>query len=187
MNSDYLSNPQMSMCKNLEAILLFADFSKVFDSIHRRNMEQILLAYGLPKETVTAMNTIMLYRNMKAKVCPLDGDTDFFDIVAEVLQGNTLAQYLFIICLDYVLTTLIAQIKKNGFMQKKKKARSRWYPAKTIIHADDIALLAHTPTQAESILLSLEHTAGGIGLHVNTNKTEYTYFKWEGAISTLSD
>ena len=28
--------------------------------------------------------------------------TDYFDIVAGVLQGDTLAPYLFIICLDYV-------------------------------------------------------------------------------------
>ena len=30
-------------------------------------------------------------------------DTDYFDIVAGVLQGDTLAPYLFIICLEYVL------------------------------------------------------------------------------------
>ena len=41
--------------KNLEATLLFVDFSKAFDSIKRGKMEQILLAYGLPKETVTAI------------------------------------------------------------------------------------------------------------------------------------
>ena len=63
-------------------------------------MEQILLVYGLPKETVTAI--MMLYKNMKVKVHSLDGDTDFFDIVAGVLQRDTLAPYLFIICLDYV-------------------------------------------------------------------------------------
>ena len=34
--------------KNVEATLLFAVFSKVFDSIHREKMEQILLAYDLP-------------------------------------------------------------------------------------------------------------------------------------------
>ena len=31
---------------------------------------------------------MMLYKNMKVKVCLLDGDTDFFDIVASVLQGD---------------------------------------------------------------------------------------------------
>ena len=39
-----------------------------------------------------------------------DGDTDCFDIVAGVLQGDTLALYLFIICLDYVLRTSIDKI-----------------------------------------------------------------------------
>ena len=42
---------------------------------------------------------MMLYRNTKVKVCSLDGDTDYFDIVAGVLQEDTLAPYLFIICL----------------------------------------------------------------------------------------
>ena len=32
-----------------------------------------------------------------------DSDTDFFDLVAGVLQGDTLAPYLYISCLDYVL------------------------------------------------------------------------------------
>ena len=31
------------------------------------------------------------------------GDTDFFDFVTGVLQGDTLAPFLFIICLDNVL------------------------------------------------------------------------------------
>ena len=34
--------------KNFKATLLFVDFSKAFDSIHRGKLEQILLAYGLP-------------------------------------------------------------------------------------------------------------------------------------------
>ena len=80
--------------------LLFVDFSKAFDSIHKRKMEQILLVYGLPKETITA--TMMLYSNMKVKVHSSDGDTDF-DITAGVLLGNPLVPYLFIICLDYLL------------------------------------------------------------------------------------
>ena len=63
-------------------------------------MEQIQLPYGLPKETVATI--MMLYRNTKVNVRSPDGDTDYFDIVANVLQGDTLAPYLFIICLDYV-------------------------------------------------------------------------------------
>ena len=49
--------------KNLQATLIFVDFTKAFDSIHRGKMEQILLAYGIPKETVAAIT--ILYRNSK--------------------------------------------------------------------------------------------------------------------------
>ena len=83
--------------KNLEATLLF-NFSKAFDSIHKGKMKQIFLAYSLPKETVAAI--MMLYKNTKVKVCSLNRDTDYFSIVVGLLQGDTLAQYLLIICLD---------------------------------------------------------------------------------------
>ena len=49
--------------KNLEATILFVDFAKAFDSIHRGKMEQILHSYGLLKETIAAIK--MLYKNTK--------------------------------------------------------------------------------------------------------------------------
>ena len=170
--------------KNLLVTLLFDDFTKTFDSIHRGKMEQILLAYGLPKETVAAIT--IPYRNTKVKVRSPDGDREYFDIVAGVLQGDTLAPYLFIICLDFVFRTSIDKIRENGFELTKK--RSRRYPAKTITDADyanDIALLANTPNQAETLLYSLERATAGIGLHVNAHKTEYMCYNQTGDITTL--
>ena len=123
---------------------------------------------------------MMLYKNTKVKVRSPEGDTDYFDIVAGVLQGDTLAPYLFIICLDYVLRTSI-DMKDNGF--KLVKERSRKYPTQTIT---DYVLLANTPAQAETLLHGLERTAVGIGLHVNANKTEYMCFNQRGNISTLN-
>ena len=64
-------------------------------------MQEIFLAYGIREEAVAAI--MMLYKNTRSMVRSPDGDTDFFDIIAGVLQGDTLAPYLFIICLDYVL------------------------------------------------------------------------------------
>ena len=71
---------------------------------------------------------------------------------------------------------------------KLTKERSRRYPAQTITdadYADDTALLANTPAQAETLLHSLERAAAGIGLHVNAHKTEYICFNQTGDISTL--
>ena len=117
-------------------------------------MVQILIAYGLPKETIAAI--MMLYKNTKVKVCSANGDRDYHDIVAGVLQGDTLVPYLFIICLNNVLMS-IDKMKDNSFKLAKK--RSRRYPAQTIMdadYADDIALLANTPTQTETLWHGLE-------------------------------
>ena len=89
-------------------------------------MEQILLVHGLLNETVAAI--MMLYSNTKVKVHSPGGDTDYFDIVAGVLKGDTLTSYLFIICADYVLRISIDKIKENGF--KLTKERSRRYTEK---------------------------------------------------------
>ena len=61
-------------------------------------------------------------------------------------------------------------------------------PAKTITDADytdDIAILANTPNQAETLLHSLERAAAGIGLYVNAHKMEYMCYNQTGDISTL--
>ena len=108
--------------KNLQATLLFVNFTKAFNSIHRGKMEQILQAYGLPKETVAAIT--ILYRNTKVKVRSPDRNTEYFDNVAGVLQRDTLAPYPFIICLDYMLRTSIDKIKENSFELTKKRSRS---------------------------------------------------------------
>ena len=138
------------------------------------------------KQLVQIIYEKLYGRNTKVKVRSPDGDTEYFDIVAGVQQGDTLAPYLFIICLDYVLRTSIDKIRENGFELTKK--RSRRYPAKTITdadYADDIAILANTPGQAETLLHCLERAAAGTGLYVNAHKTEYMCYNQTGDLSTL--
>ena len=129
--------------KHLELTL----FSKAFDSIDRGKMEQILLAYGLPKETVTIIK--MFYKNMKAKVHSLDGDTDFFNI-------NIISIYN----LPRLCTLNINRSNERKWLYTKKKGKKQMVPCLDSIgntkHANDIAILKDTPTQAESLLHSLE-------------------------------
>ena len=137
--------------KNLEAITLFIDFSKAFDSIHREKMSEILSAYGLPQKIIQAIK--MLYINTKSMVRTPDGDTDFFEIVAGVLQGDTLAPYLFIICLDYALRISADAHVELGLTLTK--SRSSRYPAKymtDIDYADDLALLSDNINDATTLL-----------------------------------
>ena len=71
---------------------------------------------------------------MKVEVHSPDENTDFSDITAGIPQGDILALYLLIICLDCVLQTLIDRMKRNGFTLKE--ARSRWYHTETIMDAN---------------------------------------------------
>ena len=75
--------------RQIPATLLFVDFPKTFDSVYKEKMEKILLAYGIPKEIVTAI--MILYRNTKSMVRSPDEDNNFFDILAGVHQGDTCA------------------------------------------------------------------------------------------------
>ena len=73
--------------KNLPSVLTFIDFRKAFNSIHSGELMEILKAYGLPEEIVKAIE--VLYVNTTVQFLSPDGDTDFFNICAGVLQGDT--------------------------------------------------------------------------------------------------
>ena len=64
-------------------------------------MAKVLRSYGIPDKHVDAINGNSV--NTRAIVYSPDGVSEAFDIVAGVLQGETLSPYLFIIVLDYAL------------------------------------------------------------------------------------
>ena len=74
-------------------------------------------------------------------------------------------------------------MKDSSFKLTKER---RGYSAQTITDTDDITLLVNTPAQDETLLHSMERLVGGIGLHVNTGKTENMCFDQRGDISTLN-
>ena len=85
----------------MPAVLTFIDFKKGFDSVHRGKMLKILAAYGIPQRIVSVIR--LMYEGTKAKVLSPDGETELFEILAGVLQGDTLAPYLFAIVIDYCM------------------------------------------------------------------------------------
>ena len=57
-HSDNKSNHRSSCKKILEATLLFVDFSKAFDSIHRRKIERPFLVYCFSKDVTTIIDKL---------------------------------------------------------------------------------------------------------------------------------
>ena len=143
-------------------------------------MDQMLLEYCIPNETKAIM---VMYKNTQASVRSPDDDTEFFDIIAGVLQGDALATYLFIIVLDYVLRNL-DQNKNLGFTLRKQL--SRRYPSKMLTDGDfanDLALLLDKIGKAEKLLKILEIAAASAGLYMNTTKIKLIAVNAEGTIT----
>ena len=132
----------------------------------------ILRAYGIPEKLVTAIAAT--YSETWAKVRTYDGITQPFQILSGVLQGDTLAPFLFIIALDYALRLAInGREEEMGFTITQRA--SRRIPAKMITDldfADDISLLSDTVEKACKLLDEVEQQCSRIGLGVNAKKTK---------------
>lgn len=158
--------------KNLPAAMVFIDFKKAFDSIHRGTLMKILLSYGIPKQLVDLVQ--QLYSNTKAQVLTADGLTEIFDILAGVMQGDTLAPYLFIIVIDYCMTQALQKHPDSGFTIKPAQSRRvKAVKLADIEFADDIALLANSIEEVQRLLNDVETAASLVGLRMNEGKTKY--------------
>ncbi|KAL5271253.1 hypothetical protein ACHWQZ_G001778 [Mnemiopsis leidyi] len=152
------------------AAIVFIDFSKAFDSINRDALFHILSLYGIPAPIIKAIR--LLYDTAKSRVQTSDGLTDFFETLIGVLQGDTLAPFLFIIVLDYILRNCMSP--DYGLIITPRQ--SRRIPAVTVTDldfADDLALLSNTIQEAQSLLNDLEVAAEKVGLCMNSSKTEF--------------
>ena len=169
---------------NLKATLLFVDFKKAFDSIHRGKMLKILIAYGIPEKVVQL--TGKMYDETKAKVLSPDGETDLFNIQAGVLQGDTLAPYLFVIVIDYVMRTAIGENTEMGFtIHPRKSRRILSVNITDLCFADDIALLANEIAHAQELLKHIENEASKVGLVINSKTTEVMNFNQDEDNKTI--
>ena len=69
--------------RNIKKIILYVDFRKAFESIHRGMMMKILKAYAIPTRLLAAIDS--LYNNTRARVLTPDGETNLFEIRAGIL------------------------------------------------------------------------------------------------------
>ena len=171
----------------LPAVITFIDFKKAFDSIHRAKMMRILKAYGIPSNLLRAIER--MYSNTNARIVTPDGETEKFEITAGVLQGDTLAPFLFIIVLDYAMRKALGNGKEEelGFTLRERK--SSRHPKEVIADldfADDIALLSDGIKQAQELLLRVERECSKVGLRLNGPKTKYLVYNIDQhALQTL--
>ena len=157
---------------NRTAVITFVDFKKAFDSVNRGKMMNILEAYGVPPNLLKAIK--VMYEGTKAKVITSDGETDYFNISTGVLQGDTLAPFLFAIFLDYALRKAIeGKEEELGFHLSRRRSR-RISPIvlTDLDFVDDIALISQEIDSAQRLLTNVEVETKNVGLCLYAKKTE---------------
>ena len=81
--------------------IIFVDFNEAFDSIDQRAISIVLSKYGVSELLIA--NVMQFYIGTSAAVATAHGNTEKISTTSDVLQGDTLAPFLFITLLDYVL------------------------------------------------------------------------------------
>ena len=115
---------------------------------------------------------MQFYIGTSAVVATANGNTEFFLTTSGVLQGDTLASFLFITPLDYVLREMLLK-NIDGFTITPR--RSSRYPAVRIgalVYADDIAITCNTIDKAENVFRRLEMNASKVGLKINVKNED---------------
>ena len=82
-------------------------------------MCEILARYSIPDKIIKAIE--VLYRNTKSRVIISDGETDTFKVFNGDLQGDTLAPFLLLTELDYILR--ISLDKKDSLSNPEQVER----------------------------------------------------------------
>ena len=118
---------------------MFIDFKKALDSLNRKVMFAVLRHYGIPEAVVNAIS--VRYVNSRSTVIVNGCTSETFGETTGVLQDNTLAPFLYIILVDYLLTKA-ADGMDTGVVTHPR--RPRRHPAKQLNKldlSDDISLL----------------------------------------------
>ena len=129
--------------------IIFFDFNKAFDSIDRCAISIVLSKYSVSELLIA--NVMQFCIGTSVIVATAHGNTEIFSTTSGVLQGDSLAPFLFITLLDYVLREMLLN-NIDGFTITPP--RSSRYPAFQIgapVYADDIAITCDIIDQAKNV------------------------------------
>ncbi len=136
----------------------------------REALPEILEAYGNPlclSKAITSM-----YRAPSAVVGTTDGSTFSFTTSAGVLHGDSMAPFLFDLCMDAIIRRAFPD-HTNGFELERR--RSSRLPGKLVSHllyADDVVLISSMREGAQRLLNRLQEASHPFDLIVNAEKTK---------------
>jgi hypothetical protein len=168
--------------------LLFVDFSSAFPSVTFASIESALRSFQVPQRIIDAV--MRCHHGHKVRIKGEDGIplSECYEMLTGVMQGDTLAPYLFIMVLDCLLCELEEEKLLTGFPLSqrtvthegpRRTTRSASAVNTSVVHelgfADDLLFPCAKFEDMEPLLRALRDKAKSIGLDINLKKgkTEY--------------
>jgi hypothetical protein len=166
--------------------MAFVDFKNAFSSISWRALAKTLDYYYVPLSLQALI--MSMYEGHTVKLRVNGSLSDEFALSRGVLQGDTLAPYLFIMALQRVLDNVdqlsdygiparayLGQMSSSEMRLRQRLTQGR---LRSLAYADDIVLLADSQLHLQDLLQLLQQRAEEIGLFMNfaAGKTECMSF-----------
>nr|VZI45314.1 unnamed protein product [Spirometra erinaceieuropaei] len=140
----------------------FIDFAAAFDPVHRESLWRIMALYGVPAKIIAMIKAY--YRSTSARVLVRNNLSQPFGIRSGVRQRCILSPILFNYAIDWILGRALRESDGVEF--------STGYRLTDLDYADDIALLASSFGDLQSMVSRVNEVVKSVGLSINAAKTK---------------
>ncbi|XGW19497.1 hypothetical protein V3C99_003389 [Haemonchus contortus] len=139
--------------KRRPCYIAFLDLEKAFDRLPRQVLWRALRKRKVPEHLVSLVKD--MYDGSTTTIRTPHGQTGAIDVTVGVHQGSALSPFLFLLTMDVITEELM-----DG-------------PLKTILYADDIALIAESKDELQDKLQNWQRVLAESGLRLNVKKTKF--------------
>ncbi|XP_068712115.1 uncharacterized protein [Montipora foliosa] len=156
------SGTEQCVQRNSPLFINFVDFRKVFDSVHRESLWNIMAIPGIPGKLITMVK--LFYNNF---MCSVEHDgrySDWFVIKSGVRQGFV----IFLLVIDWKIATTTKRGRGINW--------GRFQVLEDLDHADDLSLLSDTCKQIQlktNELVKSLGKSGSVGEYQEGKGNEY--------------
>ncbi|BHF58450.1 hypothetical protein SprV_0100140200 [Sparganum proliferum] len=140
----------------------FVDFAAAFDSVHCESLWRIMALDGVPAKIIAMIKAH--YRSTTARVLVRNNLSQPFGIRSGVRQGCILSPILFNYAIDWILGRALRDSDGVEFAPGHR--------LDDLDYADDIALLATSFGDLQSMVSRVNEVAKSVGLSINAGKTK---------------
>nr|VZH94943.1 unnamed protein product [Spirometra erinaceieuropaei] len=140
----------------------FIDFAAAFDSVHRESLWRIMALDGVLAKIISMIKAY--YRSTTARVLVRNNFSQPFAIRSGVRQGCILSPILFNYAIDRILGRALRESDGGEFAPGHRLT--------DLDYADDIALLASSFGDLQSMVSRVNEVAKSVGLSINAGKTK---------------